>query len=134
MSVSVLPVHAATITSAQPSPTGALLMVSPSAPAGSPYLALTITRAGNDNAPDAGQALPPLHLSPDDLSALRTALDMVARAHAAMGKAGIGIVPGCSPAFRNKKPLENDKARHDLSRYRAFSYKVGTAGFEPATP
>jgi len=85
MSVSLLPPHASMITSAQPSLSGALLTVALTASAESPYLALTITRAGDDTAPDAGQSLPPLYLTPDDLTALRSALDMVARAHAAMG-------------------------------------------------
>jgi hypothetical protein len=85
MSKSQLPAAAFAITSAHPSPSGALLTATLDAPAGSPYLALTLARAGDDTNPDAAQSLPPLHLTPDDLTALLTALDRVARAREVMG-------------------------------------------------
>ena len=134
MSLSLLPAAASTITSAHPSPSGALLTASLAATAGSPYLALALARAGDDTAPNAGQSLPPLHLTPDDLTALRTALDMVARAHAAMGDTDSVCSPVVPRHSQKKKAPENDKARQDISPCRAFSYTVGTAGFEPATP
>lgn len=75
----------ATLSQSQPSPSGALLTVALAAPAESPYLALTISRSGDDADPDAAQTLPTLHLTPDDLTALSMALDRVTRAREAMG-------------------------------------------------
>ncbi len=75
----------ATLSQSRPSPSGALLTVALTAPAESPYLTLTITRAGDDTAPESGQVLPPLRLTPDDLTALVMALDRVSRAQAALG-------------------------------------------------
>lgn len=72
-------------TSAHAAPSGALFTVALSAPAESPWLALTLSRSGDDADPDTAQTLPPLHMRPDELPALIAALDDVRRAHAAMG-------------------------------------------------
>jgi hypothetical protein len=85
MLLSALAPASSVLTISQPSPSGALLTVALDAHADAPYLALTITRAGDDTAPDTAQSLPPLHLTPDDLTALIGALDAVRRAHTAMG-------------------------------------------------
>ncbi len=85
MSHTVLAPRALTCTSARPAASGALFTATLAAPAESPWLALTLSRSGDDADPDTAQALPPLHVRPDELPALIAALDDVRRAHDAMG-------------------------------------------------
>jgi hypothetical protein len=85
MLLSVFAPASATLSQSQPSPSGALLTVVLAAPAESPYLALAISRSGDDTDREAAQSLPTLHLTPDDLTALSMALDRVTRARHAMG-------------------------------------------------
>ena len=71
--------------SAHAASSGARFTLALSAPADSPWLALSLARSGDDADPDTAQALPPLHVRPDELPALIAALDDVRRSHAAMG-------------------------------------------------